>query len=335
MRANPKRPSLISVMILAILGTALSLWNVFSPESVPCFTDGCQIFKMAAVEGVSLWVFGAAAFIILFIAAFWRLARLAFYLAALFLALDIVLLLIMAAVAPCVECLLIGLLLFFIYLSLLRSCPEKNNIHRKSELGKLAYIWLILFVINIANIAQSQLVKWPLAQNESAYNLAQEGEPVRIFLSPTCAACLRLLDVLEKSNPQNIVIYPVVEDLKEVSIIKEWDSLREFSSNSLKRDLEIAKNEKPFEWYEYFSPSNLLLVLRLWVNQAHVVAQGGLLPLIEIQGVPRGLFMGGGLLGGPQSGRTAEAEATLSEILSLGMDEVGTCGGADQLPCPE
>jgi len=334
MREKRKRSMFPSAMIVALLGIAFSLWNAFYPASVPCWAAGCQIFKMAVIEGVSLWTIVAGALTVLFIAAFWGLVRFGYIVAAALLCVDIVLLIVMGLIAPCGACLVGALFLAVLYF-MFRSANHQGGQHQQAcNLGALSYIWIIFFIINVAVMVKSEFTMWPLPQAEST-EAAVVARPVRIFVSPSCTACKQLINGMDAKQFANVSVYPVLENLEELSIIKELQRLRTTSSRPFKEDYATALKAKPLLWHEYLDLHTILLVLRVWRNQAHVVAQGGMVPLIEIQGVPATFLRASGKRSVSSSGMPVAGLANGSANLPIDFGVAGACGGATTPPCPE
>lgn len=330
MREKRKRTMFPSAMVVAFLGMAFCLWNAFYPSTLPCWTEGCQIFKMAIIEGVSPWTVVAGALALLFIAAFWGLVHFGYILAAVLLCIDIIFLIAMGLIAPCGSCLIGALFLAVLYF-MFRSANHQGGQHqRPCGLGALAYIWIIFFIINVSTIVESEFTVWPLPQHATESDTAPR--PVRIFVSPSCTACTQLINGMDAKQYALVSVYPVLEHLDELSIVRELERLRRTSTRPFKEDFATALKAKPLLWHEYLKPNTIFLLLRVWRNQAHVVAQGGIVPLVEIQGTPA-IFL-----------RAPEKKARIvpnavpaigSINLPINLEVAGACGGETTPPCPE
>lgn len=207
-----------------------------------CFSSGCMLFSDFTLFGISLWSFGIAAF--LAAAAFPATIRL-------FLVLDSVFLALMLLGLPCVNCMIAGSIFFAVFF--FRAFPFSG----RDRL--LAFAWLSFLVLNLGT----------LFGEFGDYRITEEAS-VRIYFSPSCAACEGALAAFP-----NAALYPVAENDGDLPII--W-AMKDFldKGETPEKALFLAKKapqEAPF-WLD----------ARLWKNKGRVLSAGGVAPLIVRSG---------------------------------------------------
>ncbi len=106
---NRSHEIVTGALCLALLGAAFCAWSALGNEVNLCVTAGCSLYQDTALAGISLWWLGAGAFAVLSFLALLGLAHWGRILAALTLAGDVALLLVMALTAPCVSCLIVAI----------------------------------------------------------------------------------------------------------------------------------------------------------------------------------------------------------------------------------
>lgn len=262
---------------LALLAMAYCVWTAFGNDVNICITQGCSLYQDVTVAGLSLWWIGAATFTVLALLALAGAARLGRLLAGLALCGDILLLLLMAATAPCVSCLGVAIFFAAVYAAFRRADmnPQHKNIHLRRS--PLILIWGLLFVINAGAAARSTATLWPISDMTL-------GRPsVRMFFSPSCKACQQGIQAL--SGHIEVAFYPVAEnddDLYRVAAMRT--ALDE--GKSMIEAFEAAQLATA-ESYSALSPDMLWLRLRLLRNKAHVYLSGSqVVPFIEYRGLP-------------------------------------------------
>lgn len=264
-------------LCLALAAVAYCIWTAFGNDVNVCVTEGCGLYQDTNIGGVSLWWIGAVVFAVLALLALVGAARVGRVIAGLALTGDILLLLLMAATAPCISCL--GAALFFagVYACFRHADRDPQGKGVPGRRSVLILCWLVLFLINAGASARQAAALWSISNPSGA-------PTVRVFYSPSCAACRQAIEAL--SGKVEAAFYPVAEtpeDVYKVAVMREAVD----GGSSMTEALEAAlKAEKPVG-LAALSPDLLWLRLRLLRNKAHVYLSGSQsVPFIEFHGLP-------------------------------------------------
>lgn len=262
---------------LALLAVAYCVWTALGNDINVCITEGCSLYQDVAVAGLSLWWIGAAAFVVLALLALAGAARLGRLLAGLALCGDVLLLLLMAATAPCVSCL--GVALFFagVYAAFRHAMAAQQHKNAPTRRSPLILVWAILFVINAGAVARSAASLWPISDMTM-------GQPsVRMFFSPSCKVCRQGVQAL--SGHIEVAFYPVADTVDDLYRVAAMRTALD-AGKSMIEAFEAARQVSP-DGYSALSPDMLWLRLRLLRNKAHVYLSGSrVVPFIEYRGLP-------------------------------------------------
>lgn len=332
-------------LCLSLVAVVYCVWTAFGNDVNVCITEGCGLYQDTTVGGVSLWWIGAVAFAVLALLALVGAVRVGRILAGLALIGDILLLLLMAATAPCISCL--GAAIFFagVYACFRHTDIAQQGKGATGRRSPLVLCWLVLFLINAGASARQAASLWSISNPSGAPS-------VRVFYSPSCAACRQAIEAL--SGKVEAAFYPVAETPEDVFRIAAMREAVERGS-SMTEALEVAlKAENPGD-LAVLSPDMLWLRLRILRNKAHVYLSGSqAVPFIEFHGLPSMLAqkpqrapepassrpsaaslplepVTGGIT--PRNGAPGREAAAGQEGLSLDDPIAGSCGGLT--PCPE
>lgn len=266
----------------ALLAILFCLWTALGNDVNICVTTGCTLYEDFSIAGISLWWVGVAAFTILAICALLGQAATGRWLAGLMLACDACLLALMAVTAPCVNCLIVALFFAMCYWLFRRRALYFN---RQNQDGPrrpsfLLWIWLVLYIVNIGQVARSQVEIWPI--------MDESGEPVtRMFFSPSCRYCVEGIKAL--SGNVSVAFYPVAENEADVAQIGEMFKLIE-SGEPIATALARSDGSAFDGFWAAWRPASLLLRFRLLGNKAHLFARGSQgVPFFEHKGLMPGL----------------------------------------------
>lgn len=336
------RAIFLAPLLLALFGTAFCIWSALGNDVNLCVTSGCTLYQDTTVFGISLWWFGAAAFTALAACALLGVAWMGRWLGALFLLGDTGLLILMSVTAPCVSCMLAALLFALCYflfrhqhlMQLQR--PAQPVIIRRSL---LILIWSVFFIVNLGQVARSQLDIWPL--------LDESGQPtIRMFFSPTCRYCAQGVQAL--SGKVDVAFYPIADRPGDLARIDRMTILLQ-EGLSMAEALNQSQDAEFNSIWEAFRPDVLLLRFRLLRNKAHIFIQGSQgVPFFEYKGLPQALKVNAeparkttpslaDVLANPDSGEpipqgTAVPLDTASESLPSELLNGTQCTGNS--PCP-
>ena len=192
-----------SSVVFSLIGLSFCLLSAFKMTDMLCITQGCSVYKGLSVAGLSLYWFGSAAFGILLICAMVWNGRYLEGVAALFLILDMVFLVIQILLWPCMQCLIVAML----FGAVMRSATARN---RKTWMRWVLTAWFLLFIVNGVSAARESIVPWPLYGVGTA--------PVHLYFSPTCPACRAMITGLLTRTDilTHIALYPIAKNGEDV-----------------------------------------------------------------------------------------------------------------------
>lgn len=315
-------------LILSLLAIAFCIWTAFGNDVNICVTTGCTLYEDFSVFGISLWWIGAAAFAVLCICAIMGQAVPGRWLAGLFLLGDICLLLLMAVTAPCISCLVIALF-FAVTYYLFRRQPasgKSQNVGQPLRPSVLIWVWIALFVVNLGQVARSQMDVWPILDESGDSNL-------RMFFSPSCKYCIEGINVL--SGNINVGFYPLAENEADVARIVKMEALLAEGMN-LAEALGQSRDAVFEGIWAAWNPDTLLLRFRLLRNKAHVFSQGSQgVPFFERKGLPPDVIARAEKARSPvqlEPPRQVSVSSGGDPTLPVELQESTQCGG--DVPCP-
>lgn len=312
-------------LTLALIAIAFCVWSALGNDVNICVTTGCTLYADFSIGGISMWWFGVVAFTLLAACALLGQANLGRYLAGLCLLGDICLMLLMALTAPCVSCLIVALFFALCYVSFRRAAWTRQRPGQTQPAlhSILLWVWLALFIVNLGQVARSQISVWPL--------LDESGEPVtRMFFSPSCRYCVEGINAL--SGKVDVAFYPVAENDADVARIKNMMDLLQ-QGESMAAALTQSGEAKFSGFWDAWKPTTLLLRFRLVCNKAHLFALGSQgVPFFEQKGLMPGMLNNKKpveqIIESAPSAVPLGTDHTLPPELSGGQQ----CGG--QVPCP-
>lgn len=306
----------------AASGLLFCLWVAFTGGRELCVTDGCSLFQDFRIAGFSLWHGGAAFFASLLALCLLKWKKTARILAGTALAADTVLLAVMIFTAPCMNCLAAGSLIALCAWTLRR---DACGMPRRSS--PLLAVWCALLICNAGGLAKELAGPW------SPLPPSGDGS-VRVWFSPSCPACRTLAE--QSSDIGAARWHPVPEGPRDIWVIAEM-TRRLKDGASLPEAISSAQAAVPppgeFDALPGYrigllSPGMLLLQLRLWRNQAHVLASGSpRIPLVEFSGIPAFLQEK------PAPGKDPGHAAHESPPALPGLKAGGFCSGEEDAPC--
>ncbi len=275
-KPNVSRPA----ALLCAAGFFFCLWVHVGQVEEACFTAGCSLYQQTSVAGVSLWVIGMAAFVVLGLLSLLGRAQIACWLALAGVLCDCFLLALLVLTAPCFFCLVFALILMCVFLTL-RKCVQTRTWNSGGQgYPVLVYIWAVLFVCNVGIVVKSTIPLWDISDNV-------EDASVHMFFSPSCAVCKQGVESL--SGNIDVAFFPIAEnswDVKRIALMKTYLG----EGMSMRDAFNAANAATPPAGLELYTPSMLALQLKLLLNKAHVFMEGGgRVPFLEYRGLPRHL----------------------------------------------
>lgn len=273
------RPVLLAPFLIGLLAVAFCVWSAFGNDVDLCISAGCSLYQDFSVGGLSLWWIGSAAFSLLACLALLGFRAAGRFCASLFLLCDIGLLLLLALTAPCISCLIAAI--FFVALFLAFRSSETGQIRREkaySQSHALAWIWLLLFTVNVGTVVRSQFGIWPILGEG-------EASATKMFFSPSCSYCREGINRL--SGNVDVAFYPLAENHADISRIEKMQEMLDQGMNIAEAVGAVQTVEYEENWKFMLSPRGLLLRFRLLRNKSHVLSAGTqAVPFFEHRGLP-------------------------------------------------
>lgn len=263
----------------ALLGTTFCVWRALGNDINVCVTAGCILYQDVTVAGISFWWFGVAAFGVLAGLSLLGVAAWGRILAALALAGDICLLLLMAVTSPCISCLVVALLFALVYFLLRRiPAPQSRMRVEKRRPSLLLWVWLALFVVNLGTVVRSQADVWPILDESG-------NATTRLFFSPSCRYCIEAINTL--SGKVDVAFYPLAETEADVWKIARMRALLDEEGLNIAQAVAQSQNVTVPSDLSGWRPGMLLLRFRMLRNKAHIFAAGSQgVPFFEQRGLP-------------------------------------------------
>ncbi len=264
--------------IFAFTGILFSLLNIFDTSELLCLTSSCEVFSEFTLFGISLWIYSASFFVLLFGLLCIKKYIFVFVFCALGLIADTLLLALMLVTAPCFSCLVIALILALLTMASYKVCFSNKFIYA------FIAIWGLLFVINSGALVKESVKPYAIYVNEAHLENPLEAS-MRVYFSPSCSACndlVLLLGSREITNANDIVWLPVAESSDDVAKVAKMHASIQ-AGDDLKTALEKARASEEQDAFI----TDFLLQARLLINQSRLHAAGtSKIPFIEYTGVP-------------------------------------------------
>lgn len=313
----------IGPLLVGVVAIIFCIWSALGNDVNICVTTGCTLYEDFSLGGISLWWIGIGAFACLCVCALLGQRNAGRILAAFFLFGDCWLLLLMALTAPCISCLIIAFLFALSYFLFRRKyvMASKNTRPPLFRSSILLWIWAILFIVNLGQVARYQFDVWPML------DVAEDGN-MRMFFSPSCRYCIK--GVEEFSGNINVGFYPIAENESDVAQINKMIFLLN-DGISIADALNQSKGTIFNSFWDAWNPDTLILRFRLLRNKSHLYAQGSQsVPFFERKGLPLKAI----------SDNKVSETSTISRTESKSLDSElpeelllsGQCGSS--MPCP-
>ncbi|MEG6549892.1 hypothetical protein V6C53_06625 [Desulfocurvibacter africanus] len=198
-----------AAILFSLTGTAFCILAALGLADAVCATEGCALFKGAAIFGLDLYWIGAAFFLGMSLLLLLRrrrreLSASVMLLLAAGLVVDAFLLAVQAVTVPCLSCLIVAALLGITVLMLLPG---------STLLARTAVVWVVIFVAALAGVARDQLAPVPTFGSPDA--------AVKVFFSPSCFVCqMELQELAGKSHlHKDLALYPVANEPGDLEAI--------------------------------------------------------------------------------------------------------------------
>lgn len=277
----------IWVFVFAALGFFLCVMGALGGAGL-CSSQGCALARETSFLGASLYYWGSLGFVSIFILALIGQIQALMWVVRISLAIELVLLGWQILLLPCLSCLVIGFLFLSSYLA-------GYHLYNTSLLGRESLIaitaFLILFTPNLATAGKDFITPWPIYGSPTA--------KVRIFFSPSCEACLDMLDgVLANDSLEQVALFPVAKSEADRQMIcklnchlTKGESLREaFAVCSTAASMN--ETEHP-AWRDQLTLSwalfkNKMTLLRMGIDSVPVLLTDKLLPVVSREGFTSG-----------------------------------------------
>jgi len=254
--SRPGAAALLLAGMVICLGSALGLTGAL------CVTEGCRVYQDYSLLGLSLHIWGAAAFGTGLFLLLWSMTlyRLFLYLC---LWAEIVLLAWQVIYLPCSECLLTGLIWGALALVEIRErLPVK--------------VWSVVFLAALVLMGKDLVRPWPV------YGDAQAS--MQVYFSPTCPGCREEIGKLlagGEVDPGRVAFMPVALKSGDCERIEVWQTVFRRTLN-VDQAFQACWSENMYTtagWRDWLTVRlglicNRLMLARMGVNKIPVVVSG-------------------------------------------------------------
>ena len=232
-------------------------------EASFCSTAGCSLYEDAEFAGLSLWWYGVGAFGLLSLSVLAK--RIGRIVVTIILAVDTVLLIVLAATAPCTHCLFVGFLFALTFLAF-------NWPFVKKKVTVLFCIWLLFFGINLWATGKSFIGSWALVGNP-------KEAMIHVYFSPSCPKCKEA--VVFYAGSRDVAFYPIVEKDGDIEMIRAMEEAIRQGVGIHEAMAIQCTNGSAWTW------DRLKIAFRTLENKAHVFLAGSSgIPYVEFRGMP-------------------------------------------------
>lgn len=255
-----------------VLGFLFSLWVQVSQSASLCLQQSCAAFANFTFFGLSMWVLAMAYFAFCALLALLKKVRALGVILALGGLCEFALLALMAALFPCLYCLIQSVIAF----AAIGIYVYSQGILRRFTVQAVMGLFVVLLSMNAGFYLRDTSSPWPLAGDESA--------KVHIYFSPSCKSCSQLM--AQFALESDIAWHPVAEYPEDIAFVAE---MQKFISQGvhIADAYQIVLSDPPKGRLAHMDPRYIRLQYHLWKNEAHLVRSGtNLLPHLEFYGIP-------------------------------------------------
>lgn len=257
---------MLSAVLLAI-GTLFCVLSASGFTKTLCVTEGCQIYQNYNLFGLSLHIWGAAAFALGLLLLAYRPALYPRFIATCLWG-EILLITYQVIYLPCSECLLVGLIW-----GLLAVLQIRERLSVK--------IWSVVFLIALVMLSKDLLHPWALYGPGDAQ--------VKVYFSPSCKACRTEIEQLlagKDAAREKVAFFPVALHEKDLDRVHSFQSAL---SRTMNLDLAFQAcwtdaDQNQMNWREWLKLmlgliKNRLILARMGVHKIPLVLSGSLAPV--------------------------------------------------------
>ncbi len=268
-----KLPLKLFLAAVASAGLGFCVLSSMGVTDSLCFAKGCEVYKVYAIGGISLYWIGAAAFLILGVTLLFSGGDKALlFLTGLVLAGSFVFLIVQFLLWPCTNCLMVAALLGIFAWGLAGRAGFFFRV--------LCMVWLLLFSSNLFMLARESIPPWPV--------LGKNNADIQVFFSPTCPACRKVVEKIFQ-NPgaaSSVAFYPLAKDDKDR---QKLEILVQNLRQGIPAEEALADHWKPLD-RQNAHDRDWKITFNLWRNQLHLAKKGAdQVPLV----VSRDVFAAG------------------------------------------
>jgi len=226
-------------------------------ENIFCKTSGCELYKGMSFAGISFYGYGTILGILSTVLYFLKKHKALNIIIITSICFDVLLLLYQSFFWPCVNCLIVGVLIFGMFLSL----PSKTNLKHVNSIIKIS--WIVFFSIASFGAVKEVIKPIPVyGTNES---------PIKVFFSPTCSSCKSVIDEIINNNLQEeVALYPVnknLEDIEKIETLMCALDCGETLPVALEKCFSGAESKNNFTPYEIIKNRAILFSNKMYLSK--------------------------------------------------------------------
>lgn len=228
----------------------------------------CEFSRNVKFLGISLWWYGAIYFLSLIILGFSKKKNTAWLISLIAIVLDLFLLILMLFIGVCINCLIAAVIMLIVFFFTTIIAEKVSGFTRT-----IAAVWFIFIISNTVEGIKENIKIWPIYGKQTAN--------VKVFISPTCPACLKTLNYLLDGDieTERVAFYPVAISIKDKKLIVElYEQLeRGVAFKTAVHDVILTPKTKDKD----VTKIDLLTEFRLIMNYIYLNrCNGGAVPLV-------------------------------------------------------
>jgi len=248
--------------LLLLAGLLLCVGSALGLTKALCITKGCELYQGYGFLGLSLHIWGAAAFGTGLILLLCPLGRLSAYQRFLHICLwaEIILLTVQVIYLPCSECLLVGLIW-----GLLALLEMRERVSVK--------VWSVVFLAALVLMGKDLLHPWPV--------YGGTGAAVQVYFSPSCPGCKSEINKLLASGEValgRVAFFPVALKSGDYERVEAFQNVLKYTLD-IPQAFQVCWTETvhaPSGWHDWLTVRlgmmrNRMVLARMGVNKIPLV----------------------------------------------------------------
>jgi len=251
-------------VVLPMVGAIYCLVYELGGADRFCFTEGCMVYRDFDLFGISLYLWGAAAFFALTLLSVFKRDNLAYRFSCAFLLIDSSLLIWLGFGPTCSGCLIVGIFFALVFMADAYIYIKKNPWRSTSMAAVCFMLWFFAFSPNILSIAKNSFKPWAI--------YLKGDRSVQIFFSPTCSSCMKTIEDMTDNGLEDVAFYPIAKNSDDEKIIGRMQNAIKKVNNIKEAFYKAIDSKNPGPPLDF--PDSLMLKWRLLINRRSLFEAG-------------------------------------------------------------